>query len=112
MRDQHAAPGPLPAESLPGFLHRVNQEFVDAAQRWSPRLLIDLLGHLGPQLDEMWSSLDLGRTGEAVSWAAPGRQAPVWLDVAREYTEYWVHQQQVRDAVAVPERTTSAWPHR
>jgi hypothetical protein len=80
----------------------VNQEFVDAAQRWSPWVLIDLLVHLGPQLDEMWASLDLGRTGEAVSWAAPRRPAPAWLDVAREYTEYWVHQQQVRDAVGRP----------
>jgi hypothetical protein len=26
----------------------------------------------------------------------------VWLDVAREYTEYWVHQQQVRDGVGIP----------
>jgi hypothetical protein len=38
--------------------------------------------------------------------------APVWLDVAREYTEYWVHQQQVRDAVGRPgadgERLASA----
>ncbi len=87
---------------MPGFLHRVNQEFVDVAQRWSPRVLIDLLGHLGPQLDQMWASLDLERTGEAVSWAAPAAPAPVWLDVAREYTEYWVHQQQVRDAVSRP----------
>ena len=26
----------------------------------------------------------------------------MWLDVAREYTEFWVHQQQVRDAVGRP----------
>ena len=44
----------------------------------------------------------MDRFGEAVSWAAPGLPAPVWLDVAREYTEYWVHQQQVRDAVGRP----------
>jgi hypothetical protein len=44
----------------------------------------------------------MGRLGEAVSWAAPGVPAPAWLDVAREYTEYWVHQQQVRDAVGRP----------
>jgi uncharacterized protein (TIGR03083 family) len=101
-RDRHPAPGPSPDEDLPGFLHRVNQEFVDVAQRWSPRVLIDLLAHLGPQLDDLWASLNLDRTGEAVSWAVPGVPAPVWLDVAREYTEYWVHQQQVRDAVGRP----------
>jgi uncharacterized protein (TIGR03083 family) len=101
-RDEQAAPGPGPGEDLPRFLHRVNQEFVDVTSRWSPRVLIDLLRLLGPQLDQFWASLDMERLGEAVSWAAPGVPAPVWLDVAREYTEYWVHQQQVRDAVARP----------
>lgn len=111
-RDGHTGPEPRPGESLPGFLARVNQEFVDVARYWSPRVLVDLLEHLGPQLDRLWASLDLGRTGEAVSWAAPGRPAPVWLDVAREYTEYWVHQQQVRDAVGRPGANSDllTWP--
>jgi hypothetical protein len=80
----------------------VNHEFVEVALRWSPRVLTDLLRHLGPRLDHFWASLDMDRLGEAVSWAAPGVPAPAWLDVAREYTEYWVHQQQVRDAVSRP----------
>lgn len=102
MRDRMTAAGPLTGEDLPAFLHRVNQEFVDVAARWSPRTLTDLLAHLGPQLDQLWATLDMTALGEAVSWAAPGRPAPVWLDVAREYTEYWVHQQQIRDAVGHP----------
>jgi uncharacterized protein (TIGR03083 family) len=101
-RDGQTAPGPGRSEDLPRFLHRVNQEFVDVASRWSPRVLTDLLRHLGPQLDQFWASLEMDRPGEVVSWAAPGVPAPVWLDVAREYTEYWVHQQQVRDAVRRP----------
>ena len=101
-RDGQPAPGPRPGEDLSRFLHRVNQEFVEVASRWSPRVLISLLGHLGPQLDQFWASLDMARLGEAVSWAAPGVPAPAWLDVAREYSEYWVHQQQVRDAVGRP----------
>jgi uncharacterized protein (TIGR03083 family) len=103
-RDRFPAPGPVEArgETLPAFLDRVNQEFVDVASRWSPQVLMDQLIQLGPELDRLWESLDLGQLGEAVSWAAPDVPAPVWLDVAREYTEYWVHQQQVRDAVGVP----------
>jgi uncharacterized protein (TIGR03083 family) len=93
---------PLAGESLPVLIARLNQEFVDVAAAWSPRVLIDLLGHLGPQLDAFLASLDLGDLGPVVSWAAPGVPAPVWLDVAREYTELWAHQQQVRDATGRP----------
>jgi uncharacterized protein (TIGR03083 family) len=102
LRDGFGGPGPLAGEDLPDWLHRVNQEFVDAAARWSPRALVDLLAHLGPQLDELWAGLDLASIGEPVSWAAPAVPAPRWLDVGREYTEYWVHQQQIRDAVERP----------
>jgi uncharacterized protein (TIGR03083 family) len=101
-RDAAGGPGPQAGEDLAAWLHRMNQEFVDVAARWSPRLLIDLLTYLGPQLDDLWAALDLTSFGEAVSWAAPGVSAPVWLDVAREYSEYWVHQQQIRDAVQRP----------
>ena len=37
----------------------------------------------------------------AVNWAGP-EPAPIWLDPAREYTERWVHQQHIRDAVRNP----------
>jgi hypothetical protein len=36
-----------------------------------------------------------------VSWVGPD-PVPNWLDVAREYTERWTHQQQARDAVGMP----------
>src|SRR5260370_2723937 len=40
-------------------------------------------------------------TNGVVSWAGPD-PAPAWLDTAREYTERWLHQQQIRDAVNKP----------
>jgi uncharacterized protein (TIGR03083 family) len=102
LRDGFGGPGPRPGEARPAWLHRMNQDFVTVAARWSPRALSDLLAHLGPQLDDLWAGLDLAASGEAVSWAAPGVPAPRWLDAAREYSEYWVHQQQIRDAVQRP----------
>jgi hypothetical protein len=39
--------------------------------------------------------------GDPVDWAGKD-PAPVWLDLAREYTERWHHQQQIRDAVDRP----------
>lgn len=73
------------------------------ARGLSPHVLIDLLAHLGPQLDAHWASLDLAVIGgNDVWWAAPDVPAPVWLHIARECTECWVHQQQIRDAVGRP----------
>jgi hypothetical protein len=34
---------------------------------------------------------------------------PVWLDLAREYTERWCHQQQIRDAVGQPDLRQSRY---
>ena len=100
-RDGVRALSPQPDESLAGFLNRINGEWVEAARRLSPRLLVEMLADAGPRLFSCLESLDLEAIGEPVSWAGPA-PAPVWLDVAREYTERWVHQQQIRDAVGRP----------
>ncbi len=48
-----------------------------------------------------FEGLDPTVMGGSVSWAGSG-PAPVWLDLAREYMERWVHQQHIRDAVGRP----------
>ena len=88
-------------EDLLAFINELNHTWVTAARRISPQLLCDLLAHLGPQMEAYFSSLDPFASGEPVSWAGP-QPAPVWLDLAREYTERWHHQQQIRDAVGRP----------
>ncbi|GAA2212458.1 maleylpyruvate isomerase family mycothiol-dependent enzyme [Nonomuraea monospora] len=102
-RDGHAGAVFADDETLPAYLARVNGEFVQATHQLSPRLMIELLELLGPRLDEVWAAHDLeAPAGLNVSWAATDVGSPAWLDVGREYTEFWVHQQQVRDAVARP----------
>ena len=86
---------------LLAFINRQNEAWVEAARRLSPRLLIYLLRWSGEETPRYFESLDLYALGEPVSWAGP-EPAPVWLDVAREYTERWLHQQQIRDAVGKP----------
>jgi uncharacterized protein (TIGR03083 family) len=86
---------------LVAFINNLNAEWVRAAHRLSTRLICDLLAFTGPQLAAYYASLDPFAMGEAVSWAGPN-PAPVWLDVAREYTEQWHHQQQIRDATGRP----------
>lgn len=83
------------------FINAANEAWVRAARRVSPRLLCDLLAFTGEETQRFWESLDPFAIGDPVSWAGPD-PAPVWLDIAREYTERWLHQQQIRAAVGKP----------
>lgn len=88
-------------ESLVKNINEANELWVKATQRISPTLLSDLLALTGKQFHEYIKSLDQMAMNGVVSWAGPN-PAPVWLDTAREYTERWLHQQQIRDAVNKP----------
>lgn len=88
-------------DDLVSLINELNDIWVKAANRLSPRVLCDLLQLSGAQACVYFSSLDPYAIGSPVDWAGPER-APVWLDLAREYTEWWHHQQQIRDAVDKP----------
>ena len=91
--------------SAPGafvpILNEWNEHWVAAARRMSTRVLRELLAMTGEQLSSYFRGLDMTAIGSPVGWAGP-EPAPVWLDVAREFTEQWMHQAQIRDAVGVP----------
>ena len=97
-RDGFAGLEPRVDEGLADFIDRINDEWVIAARRMSPQLLVSCLRWTGPQIASMWRELAFDDLGEPVSWAGAG-PAPVWLDAARDFTEYWVHHQQIREAV-------------
>ena len=46
--------------------------------------------------------------GPAVAWAGD-KQSPNWFDIAREYTEKWLHQQHIREAVGQPVLDERRW---
>ena len=101
-RDGFSSGGPITRRSdLIAFVNEQNELWVQAGRRMSPRLICDLLDFVGRQACDYFQSLDPYVLGKRVSWAGPDR-APVWLDVAREYTERWLHQQHIRDAVGRP----------
>ena len=77
-----------------------NQGWVEAARGLSPRVVTGLLRWSGEQVGQYYATVDL--TGPAhVSWASDDL-VPRWLDIAREMTERWVHQQHIRDAAGQP----------
>jgi uncharacterized protein (TIGR03083 family) len=81
-------------EFVDGLAQR-NQRWVEGARTLSPRLIVDLLRWSGAQLDTSLAPLDLA-VPATVYWAGA---VPLWFDLAREFTERWVHFQQIRDAV-------------
>ncbi len=88
-------------DELVAFVNELNDTWIKAARRLSPRVLCDLLRAIGEQSCDYFKSLDPFAMGGPVDWAGT-KPAPVWLDLAREHTERWHHQQQIRDAVGEP----------
>jgi uncharacterized protein (TIGR03083 family) len=89
-------------------IDRQNALWVGAMRRLSPRVVMELLAWTGPPTEEYFASLDPEEIGGPVDWAGP-EPAPLWLHVAREYTERWVHQQHIRDAVGRPGLNERRW---
>jgi uncharacterized protein (TIGR03083 family) len=97
--------------SLVAMINRMNAEWVAVARRMSPRVLIELLEVTGPMVVELFRSIDPHAPAHwAVAWAGEEASAH-WFDVGRDYTERWLHQQQVRDAVGAPPLTGREWLH-
>lgn len=82
-------------------INRANEEWVASMRRLSPGLICELLEFAGRRFADAMRARDPHEIGDPVDWAGP-EPAPAWLDIAREYTERWLHQQQIRDAVDRP----------
>ena len=93
------------------YLNRLNAEWVTAGRRLSPQLLIDLLDFAAGQVHAFFRSLDPHTPALfPVAWAGED-VSPNWFDIGREYTERWLHQQQIREAVGAPGLTGREWLH-
>ncbi|HZF37409.1 MAG TPA: maleylpyruvate isomerase N-terminal domain-containing protein, partial [Blastocatellia bacterium] len=94
---------------LVNFLNQLNADWIKAARRISPRLLIEFLEVTGAQVCELFKSLDpFAPASFGVAWAGE-QESQNWFDIAREYTEKWHHQQQIRDAAGAPALTGRKW---
>ncbi|PKV50912.1 mycothiol maleylpyruvate isomerase-like protein [Aquimarina sp. MAR_2010_214] len=101
LRDNYKGEPPVinSYQDLLDFLNAMNAEWVTSMKRVSPKMLIDLLEHTGPKFCKYYGSLDLLEKAEySVAWAGEN-ESKNWMHIAREYTEKFLHQQQIRDAV-------------
>jgi uncharacterized protein (TIGR03083 family) len=83
-------------------VNRLNREGVTVYRRLSPPLLIDMMRLACEQSARFHESLDpFAPAAFAVSWAGEENSLN-WFDTARELTERWHHQQQIRLATNRP----------
>lgn len=86
-------------QDLVNYLNRLNADWVKAMKRVSPQTLTDLLEATGKDYVAALKTLDpYAPALFSVAWAGQ-EHSPNWFHIAREYTEKWHHQQQIREAV-------------
>lgn len=84
-----------------GRLDGINNRFVATTAGLSPTMVIELLQVTGAWTHDWYATVDPLRLGESVHWVSPD-PAPYWMLAAREYTERWIHQHQIRRALHTP----------
>ncbi len=101
-RDQYLGvpPGELNGyNDLLNYLNTLNADWIKAAKRMSPKLVIELLKQTNKEIAVYLPTIDPQATALfSVAWAGE-EQSANWFHWAREYTEKWHHQQQIRLAV-------------
>ena len=87
---------------LVDYIQKLNRDWMDITDRLSPRILIDLLEYAERELFEFFKTLDPNdKAIFSVAWAGE-KESENWFDIAREYTEKWHHQMQIRMSLDKP----------
>jgi uncharacterized protein (TIGR03083 family) len=109
MEDASSSAGPVDEREIAALVNGLNASWVAAARRFSPRVLTRLYAAAIEDLAGFFEGLPLDAPALfGVSWAGEESSAG-WFDVAREFTEQWHHQAQIRDAVGAPAPSDPAW---
>lgn len=89
-------------KDLVDYLNKLNADWVQAMKRVSPNMLILLHQLTGPLYCTYYESLNpFDKAKFNVAWAGEDESLN-WMHIARDYTEKFLHQQQIRDAVKKP----------
>jgi len=96
------APADTSYAGIVAYLNRLNADWVRAMRRMSPAVLTELLAQSGAEYAAHLATLDpWAPAAFAVAWAGE-TESLNWFHIARDYTEKWHHQQQIREAVGQP----------
>ena len=102
LRDNYfgeAVPAINSYSGLVAYLNQLNMSWTNATKRLSPQVLIELLQTTGKEyITQLQKLHPFDDAIFSVAWAGEERSAN-WFHIAREYTEKFIHQQQIREAV-------------
>ncbi len=106
LRDNYFGEKPENIDTYPDlvrYLNRLNADWVHAMKRVSPKVLIELLEITGKEYSMLMNTLNpFEKALFSVAWAGES-ESENWFHIAREYTEKYHHQQQIRLAVGKEE---------
>lgn len=81
------------------YLNQLNADWVNACRRLSTSVLVDLLKTTGKEFCDYMQKAELHTEAVfSVAWAGEA-SSKNWFHIAREYTEKFIHQLQIREAV-------------
>lgn len=100
---------PTTFTELVNLIDQENAEWVKVARRISPNLLVEFLELTDWQVYQYFKTRPPDEPASiSVAWAGD-QESPNWFDIAREYTEKWLHQQHIREAVGESLLTARHW---
>lgn len=100
---------PRTYDDVVALINALNATGVAYGERFSPRLLTDLLEVTGGWLSDFVLTLDPAAPALfPVAWAGEN-ESQNWMDTGREYTEHWHHQMQIRAAAGAPLLLEDVW---
>lgn len=89
-------------QDLVNYLNMLNADWVKAMKRVSSDMLILLLEVTSQPYYDFFKSLNpFDKSVFAVGWLGE-KESKNWMEIARQYTEKWLHQQQIRAALDQP----------
>lgn len=91
-------------------INQQNETWVQATRRLSRHMLMSFLETTGEEMADYLATVQLDAIGQPVSWAGI-KAAPIWLQVAREHTEYWMHHQHVCEGAGINSLKTRRYLH-
>lgn len=95
----HEGPDINTYQDLVHLVNRLNRDWIISSKRLSPQILIDMIEMVGEEQNQVLAALPPKEKAIfSVAWAGE-EESKNWMDVAREYTERWHHQEQIREAV-------------